>query len=552
MTATAKFRIEGEDATAAAFRMALGNAQGTANKMAGLFKTAFAGISVAAIAGLGQRAIETGDELNKAAIKAGIGGKAMSELAYAAKMADVDLGGLSTSLRFMQKNLSEAGTGAKGPIEALAALGLKVSDLRNMAADSKFELLADRIAMLKDPADRSRAATELFGRAGADLLPLFEQGAAGIRAAREEAEKLGLSFDETQIQKLAAADDAIKRMKASFEGLAVTLTAKVAPALANFFDILAGNFERKSFGELDIDELKQLIEQAQKAPRSPTRDATLARFQARMREMLSAQNAANALRPQSPVAVPGFQASDAAIRAAEKSAKDLEKIQKDLSDFSISEQRRIADLSISETERLSEEAGQDWQRFHEFMSGMRDQEADEVEVHYSTLSDYAKRAAENMQDAFANFLFDPFQDGLKGMLKGFLDVIRRMVAEQAAAKIFGSKSSGGFGFGDVVGGFVDGLFGGFKAKGGPLEQGKWYIAGEKGPEPIWGGGAGAFAAGYGGVGGGGITQHISIDARGSSVESVKLLQATIPAIIRQAIDGARLAVRDDLSRGAIR
>lgn len=43
-------------------------------------------------------------------------------------------------------------------------------------------------------------------------------------------------------------------------------------------------------------------------------------------------------------------------------------------------------------------------------------------------------------------------------------------------------------------------FGGFKASGGPIEQGKWYIAGEHGPEPIWGGGPGAFASGYGNTG----------------------------------------------------
>lgn len=51
------------------------------------------------------------------------------------------------------------------------------------------------------------------------------------------------------------------------------------------------------------------------------------------------------------------------------------------------------------------------------------------------------------------------------------------------------------GFGGGLGGFIAGaLFGGGRAAGGPIEQGKWYIAGEKGPEPVWGGGPGAFAA----------------------------------------------------------
>jgi hypothetical protein len=216
MVAKATFRIEGEDATAAAFRSALGNATGTANRMQAVFRTAFAGISVAAIAGIAGRAIEMGDELNKAAIKAGISGKAISELAHAAKMSDIELDALSTSLKKMQVNLSQAATGGKAQQESLRALNIELKDIKGIGADKQFELIADRISMLSDPADRARAATELFGKAGADLLPMFEQGAEGIRKAREEARAMGKSFDDETIKKLADADDSIKRLKASW------------------------------------------------------------------------------------------------------------------------------------------------------------------------------------------------------------------------------------------------------------------------------------------------------------------------------------------------
>jgi hypothetical protein len=78
----------------------------------------------------------------------------------------------------------------------------------------------------------------------------------------------------------------------------------------------------------------------------------------------------------------------------------------------------------------------------------------------------ADQAARNIQDSFANFLFDPFQDGLRGMLTGFIDVVRRMGAEMAAAKIFGSKSSGGLGVGDLISGIFGGVFAGVGASGG--------------------------------------------------------------------------------------
>lgn len=51
------------------------------------------------------------------------------------------------------------------------------------------------------------------------------------------------------------------------------------------------------------------------------------------------------------------------------------------------------------------------------------------------MSVFAEQAARNIQDFFADWLFDPFEEGLKGMLRGFIDVLRRMVAEALAANI---------------------------------------------------------------------------------------------------------------------
>lgn len=54
----------------------------------------------------------------------------------------------------------------------------------------------------------------------------------------------------------------------------------------------------------------------------------------------------------------------------------------------------------------------------------------------AVLGEYGAQAARNMQTAFADFLFDPFSDGLDGMLKGFLKTLQRMAAEAAASQIF--------------------------------------------------------------------------------------------------------------------
>lgn len=169
----------------------------------------------------------------------------------------------------------------------------------------------------------------------------------------------------------------------------------------------------------------------------------------------------------------------------------------------------------------------------------------------------ADEAARNMQDAFANFLFDPFEDGLRGMLKGFIDIVRRMVAEAASAQIFEA-------FGGVkgVGGFLSGLFGssGGSTGGVPLNSfldafsvpayadGTDYVPHDQ-LAMVHQGERIVPAKFNKGSGGGDIHINMPIDARGATEEGVKRLEARMPAIIRQAADLAKAELRDERRRG---
>lgn len=103
------------------------------------------------------------------------------------------------------------------------------------------------------------------------------------------------------------------------------------------------------------------------------------------------------------------------------------------------------------------------------------------------MSEYAKQAARNIQDTFANFLFDPLKDGFDGMVDGFADALRRMAANALAAKIFdsigawGKANAGGGGFAGFLGGLAS-SFGSGHANGGPVSAGGIYPVNERGPE----------------------------------------------------------------------
>lgn len=96
----------------------------------------------------------------------------------------------------------------------------------------------------------------------------------------------------------------------------------------------------------------------------------------------------------------------------------------------------------------------------------------------SLLGEYGVQAARNMQTAFADFLFDPFADGLDGMLMGFLKTLQRMAAEAAASQIFqliGSAASSytgqGAGWVNAIGSIISNgkSEGGYTGAGGKYE-----------------------------------------------------------------------------------
>lgn len=560
--AKAVFRIVGEDATAGAFRSALGNARQASDKMGKMFKTAIAGVSVAAVVTTVGRAalaaVEYGDSIGKASAKSGIGAQAFSELAAAAKMADIDLAALSTGLKKMQVGLSEAGSGSKSAQSILAALGLTFGQLQALEPDRQFEMLAERISMLKDPADRARAATELFGKAGADLLPLFEQGAEGIRKARMEAEQLGLSLSEEDVGKLQNVDDAIKRLNGSWDALALSFMTKAAPAAASFVDFLRritvgpteieriteelASLEENSIASLDRRNGGRINEQIRKRYADLKKRAT---------ELGIATNSGgggpNSRAPHVfPEIPPGFKPEgpdplDALlinlekIRAMRIEPTAMQSFYKMLNDATRTTSEQTVDTwfeTKAQLDALWASGGITAQQYNARQAEALDNALQPIEVSverikpkFDEMSEYAKQASRNMQDALANFLFDPFENGLRGMVQGFATAIRQMIAQAAAAEIF--KKSG---LEKFVTTSVAAWFGGGKAVGGPVSSNRAYLVGERGPEIFKPSSAGSIVPNNK-LGGSGTTiaPVYNIDARGATQE----LAAQLPGILEQ-------------------
>jgi len=98
-------------------------------------------------------------------------------------------------------------------------------------------------------------------------------------------------------------------------------------------------------------------------------------------------------------------------------------------------------------------------------------------------------AARGIQQALSTFLFDFMQGKLGDLAGSFKKVIDQMVANALAARLGEALFGKGFEKGGNLGGLagqglaaLSGLFGGGRANGGPVEPGRAYMVGERGPE----------------------------------------------------------------------
>jgi len=180
---------------------------------------------------------ELADHAVKAGQSLGITAEAVQGLGYAAKITDVSQEDLEIGLKRLAVGLNEVATKGKGPAaDALKALGVSASELKGQSLDQSLETIADAFQKLPDGPKKTAAAVDLFGRSGARLIPLLNQGKAGIDDLRAEAERLGIVVSSETAKKFEEFNDQQKRLSATLQGLKVQVISALLPAFQHMVE----------------------------------------------------------------------------------------------------------------------------------------------------------------------------------------------------------------------------------------------------------------------------------------------------------------------------
>ena len=167
--------------------------------------------------------IDLGDSLENLKQKTGIGVEALSGLKGAAEANKISFESLETGL---QKFGVTAAKAVSGNVEAAAgfkSLGISLQDVKKSDPGTLLLDIADKFEKMKDGPNKAAIAVALFGKAGANIIPVLNEG-------RDEIEKYQLKLGDFT-SRAKEFEDALGLLGVSAKQTGVDIVSQFLPAL---------------------------------------------------------------------------------------------------------------------------------------------------------------------------------------------------------------------------------------------------------------------------------------------------------------------------------
>jgi hypothetical protein len=188
---------------------------------------------------------DLGDELNALRQTTGISAESLSSLTLAFETNDLSMKEGAASIERFNKKLYDAQQGNKEASRVFQALGL---DVKKFGGDSEAALIAiaDKFSQFQDGAGKTALAIDLFGRGGAKLIPVLNEGADGLAKFRAEARAAGIVMTDETAKAADDLNDSLKVLSAYTRGFWQELAT---PFVKAFADIASGMRQARLEGD---------------------------------------------------------------------------------------------------------------------------------------------------------------------------------------------------------------------------------------------------------------------------------------------------------------
>jgi hypothetical protein len=200
-----------------------------------LSKTLTAGIAAAAT-GMVAMAVNAGkvaDRILDLKDITGLTTDSIQEFQYVANQAGVSSEAFTKAAEGLSRRLVSLDEEGSKANDMMTALGVSVrnTDGSMKSSNEIMDQAIKALSNIQNPMERASAATQLFGRAASDMLPILGMGATEIDRLRNEAHELGIVMSGESLNGANDFRKGVDKLQATFKGIINQMGADFAPML---------------------------------------------------------------------------------------------------------------------------------------------------------------------------------------------------------------------------------------------------------------------------------------------------------------------------------
>jgi len=214
---------------------ALETASARGFSVSGMVGIGFSATAAAAAIGASVKAAaDYGDELDNMSQRTGVAVEELARLQYAAKLSDTSTEALAKGVGNLSKLMVGAANGGaeSGKLFERFGISLRNADGTMRSTTEVLYDLSDVFTAMPDGPEKTALAMEFFGKKlGTELIPLLNQGSAGLRAMGDEAEQFGLVLSGSQAKAAAEFNDNLDRLGQLSKSVGMSLGNALIPWL---------------------------------------------------------------------------------------------------------------------------------------------------------------------------------------------------------------------------------------------------------------------------------------------------------------------------------
>lgn len=190
----------------------------------------------AAIVEITRRAIENSGALDEMRQKTGLSTEFLSGLDLVARTSGTSLEGMGAGFKNLSRQISEAADPTSQAAQAFRLLNIDLNQFPATAEGTERLTLelADSFSKLQDGFGKTALATQLFGRAGEQLIPSLNKGKAGIKDLQDQAAALHLVISGQTAKAANDLGEEFTKLGAVVRGAGNDLASLAIPPLLAF------------------------------------------------------------------------------------------------------------------------------------------------------------------------------------------------------------------------------------------------------------------------------------------------------------------------------